>query len=119
MANEGVILLIMYSIFIFTDFVSSVYIKFYMGYFFSACIIIHLYVNIFIITKSNFKVNTKRWFIKKELSKARAKVLKRRYSVKEPDCKRHARRRKQWQEEYTQMKALEEVKKLTAHLSQE
>ena len=51
MANEGVTLLILYSIFIFTEFVKSVYVKFYMGYFFSACIVLHLYVNIVIITK--------------------------------------------------------------------
>ena len=100
MTNEGVTLLILYSIFIFTDFVSSVYVKFYMGYFFSACILIHLYVNIVIITKQNFKINTRRWFIKKALAKAKARILDRRYSVIEPDCKRHARRRMKWQEEY-------------------
>ena len=70
MANEGVTLLILYSIFIFTEFVKSIYVKFYMGYFFSACIVIHLYVNIVIITKQNFKVNTRRFFIKKALARA-------------------------------------------------
>lgn len=103
--------MIMYSIFIFTDFVDSVYIKFYAGYFFSALIVIHLYVNICIMIKMNIRFNTRRWFIKKALKRAQAKVIERRYSEKEPDCKKHARRRLQWAEDYERQKELEEYQK--------
>ena len=65
--NETIAMLIMYGIFLFTDFVPDIECKLYLGHLFSGFILTHLFVNICLISARSFTLSTRKWFAKREL----------------------------------------------------
>ena len=67
--NEYIALLIMYGVFIFTDFIPphQLKVKFVLGHLFSAFILSHLLVNVTLISARNIHLSTRKYWAKKQL----------------------------------------------------
>ena len=111
--NEEFTYLIMYCVFVFTDFVPSVEVKFFLGYLFSGFILIHLVLNIGLICTRNFTLTTRRFILKKALKKSLEKRREWRESLPEPYCEVIARRRKRWKAELEKRLNKEEAMRRT------
>ena len=107
--NEVIAFLIMYSVFLFTDYVSNVNVKFILGYLFSVFILAHLTYNIIIIIRRNISLGAKRRFIKNELKRKEQRSLALREARQMPFCKVYAENRRK--AIVRQAKLLEEMKR--------
>ena len=94
--NELTAMLIMYSVFLFTDYVSDVNVKFILGYLFSVFILVHLIFNIVIIIQRSISLNIKHLFIKNELKKKQKKNMAMREAREIPLCKTYAENRRKF-----------------------
>ena len=77
---------IMYGTFLFTDYIPDAKVKYDLGYVFSALIILHLFLNLGIMARWNFRISTRAWHVRIKLRQTQIKRTEWRNTRKTPYC---------------------------------
>ena len=98
--NEVFTMFIMYGTFLFTDYIPDAKVKYDLGYVFSAFIILHLFLNLGIIARWNFKISTRAWHVRMKLRQTQIERTEWRNKRKIPYCMHTAGRRQKWKKKF-------------------